>query len=276
MGKSQSLIRGLVIGSRKAGTTWLYENFKKDDRFSVSKHVKESGFFSGRIGEKALEYEQLWPDGDLGYRVEVDTSICSAVDSADRIYRYNEEMKLVLILRDPVQFLMSRFTHGLRKGEFKSESIADAFEETPMFRQELDYPGMVSRYNCFAERGNMRVIRYSDLQEHPLAFYDHVTHALGVTDETDYSPFLNTVNEARNSNYPKISKLLSDAAVVARKYGFHEIVNVAKSTGFHGKLEEKRGKDESNNMYHEAEKIIHRFFPDTHNYYNALGKYDGK
>ena len=44
-----NLIDGLVIGTRKAGTTWLYENFKLDSDFLVSEKVKESGFFSKEL-----------------------------------------------------------------------------------------------------------------------------------------------------------------------------------------------------------------------------------
>lgn len=270
MCKDMNLTKGLVIGSRKAGTTWLYENFKKDDRISVSHKVKESGFFSGRMGDDTFGYENLWVESDTGYRVEVDTSICSSDEAVSRIYQYNREMKLVLILRSPAEFLVSRFTHGLRKGEFNSENIFKAYDETPMFRRELDYPAIVAQYKKFTDQGNLEIFKYSELTTNPVDFYANVVEALGVESRSIYEPFSNHVNVARNSKHPKISQVFSDAAVIARKYGLHRLVNAAKKIGFHSALEQKRNGNESDQLLIDAEKLIHRSLPETLRFYDSL------
>ena len=65
---------GIVVGSRKCGTTWLYENFRHDPELTVSKTVKESGFFA-RPDDRDFEYyEGLFPNKP-GKKVEVDASL---------------------------------------------------------------------------------------------------------------------------------------------------------------------------------------------------------
>jgi len=119
-------VSGLIIGTRKSGTTWLYENFRQDPRVVVSDKVKESGFFTGKSNLDTARYHDLFdPKSDLP-RLEVDTSVCYASDAPDCIEQYNPQMRIVLILREPGSFLASRHTHSLRKGELSELDPTEA------------------------------------------------------------------------------------------------------------------------------------------------------
>ncbi|MEH6633829.1 MAG: hypothetical protein V7776_23840, partial [Halopseudomonas aestusnigri] len=88
----------LVIGTRKSGTTWLYSNLLEDGRFSLSRKVKESGFFSGDFSGDREDYLALYDEPDDRVMLEVDTSICYSDMAPQLISKYAPEVKLILIL----------------------------------------------------------------------------------------------------------------------------------------------------------------------------------
>src|SRR5215208_6023553 len=139
---------GLVIGSRKCGTTWLYENFLDDPDIAVSRKVKESGFFARADDRDFSYYEGLFPESQ-GRRVEVDSSLVYSHTAPGKILEYNPEMKIALILRDPVEYAVSRFLHLQRKRQVSAAHIADTVTNDNVLRDELDYVSMLARFEAF-------------------------------------------------------------------------------------------------------------------------------
>jgi hypothetical protein len=234
----QPIIKGVVLGTRKAGTTWLYENFRKNPDLRVSDRVKESSYFTGQTALTRADYDALLPKDSMGYAIEVDTSVCYANGAPDMIDGYNPNMHVVLIFRDPARFLTSRFTHSQRKGELKQDTPIDALRQTDWLQQELDYVKIVQRFARFAEAGRLTILPYEMLLDNPLEFHARVLQGLGAP-KTEFVPSTERVNVARTSSLPIVSILFSNAAKFARRFGGHGLVNAAKALGLHSKLEKK-------------------------------------
>ena len=227
---------GVVVGSRKCGTTWLYENFKKDPDVTVSLKVKESGFFAAPDDTDTDAYDSLYP-GDDGSRVEVDSSLIYSDVSAGKILRYKPEMRVALILREPVEYAVSRFVHSVRKGEIAPRNIAEAVVEEELLREELNYPKLLQRFEIIEARGNMLVVPFSLLQCDPTRFYCTVKNHLIRSSGLSFEPPSDKINVARQSRWAFGTSALSRAAIMARGLKLHSIVNLAKSTGLHKLLE---------------------------------------
>src|SRR5919112_4357571 len=153
---------GLVIGSRKCGTTWLYQNFLDDPDIAVSRKVKESGFFARADDHDFSYYEGLFPQSP-GKRVEVDSSLVYSPTAPAKILEYNPQMKIALILRDPVDYAVSRFLHMQRKRQVSAAHIADTVKSDNVLRRELDYVSMLARFEPFRRQGSMLILPYSVL-----------------------------------------------------------------------------------------------------------------
>jgi hypothetical protein len=80
------------------------------------------------------------------------------------------------------------------------------------------------------------------------------------------------VNVARNARFPLVSKLLSNAAQLSRKLGFHSIVNRAKAMGVLSYLEEPEQKDQMKKNMEKSEirAIIETMCPGTINLYKQI------
>lgn len=227
---------GIVAGSRKCGTTWLYENFRHDPELSVSEAVKESGFFARPDDRDFDYYEGLFPEKP-GKKVEVDASLAYSDVSAAKIYDYNPDMKIVLIFREPIEYAVSRYVHLARKGQVSTSDITELLQRDSVLKSELDYRSMMGRYRQFDQKGNLLVLPYEFLKTQPGRFYRTVkSHLIGVT-SNGYEPNTDRVNIARDSRWTAMTRLLSATANAARQRRLHLLVNWAKQLGFHRLLE---------------------------------------
>lgn len=263
-------VGGLVIGTRKSGTTWLYENFRTDPNVAVSEVVKESGFFSGRRGDDPAKYDALISAAPGAVPVEVDTSICYAADATDRIKAYNPAMRLVLILRKPADFLASRYTHGLRKGDLAQDNVAEALAQEAWLRSELDYAGIIARFARFHDRGQLAIMQYEAMNRDPIAYYDEVRKALGVQARQPFTPDLQPVNPSRDSRLPIVSVLLSKGAFAARKMGLDGLVNRAKGTGVHRVFEKTNDPEGKERLTAEAQNALDQLQPGSDDFYSSI------
>jgi hypothetical protein len=233
---------GVVIGSRKCGTTWLYENFRNDPDIAVSHKVKESGFFARADDLDFDYYEELFPDSP-GKRVEVDSSLVYSEVSAGKLFAYNPRMKIALILRDPVEYAVSRYLHLLRKGQVSAAGISDVVVHDSILNRELDYPSMLARFEVFRSLGSLLIVPYSLLATDHARFYCTIKlHLIGQSNDC-FEPKVDRVNVSRWSKWPLMTRVLSRAANTARKRRLHFVVNFAKSLNAHKILETKADPD---------------------------------
>ena len=229
---------GLVIGTRKCGTTWLYENFLADPDLAVSRKVKESGFFARADDLDVAYYESLYPDTP-GERVEVDSSLAYSDTAPAKILAYNPRMRLVLILRDPVEYAVSRYLHMRRKGQISPAQVLDLVTTDNVLRGELDYTSMLARYDAFRDLGSLLVVPYSLLAFEPVTFYSAVKRHLIGRAGGDLRLVTQRINVSRSSMWTAVTGLLSRTANAARRRKLHGVVNAAKSLGLHRLLESR-------------------------------------
>lgn len=258
---SEKLIEGLIVGSRKAGTSWLYENFKLEADIFTSDKVKESGFFAKELVSKSDidSYKKLYPSG-VGFRVEVDSSVCYSDNALENINKYASGIPLVLILREPVEYLVSRYEHSLRKGEIKEENYEQAILNNRWLFDELDYSRIMSR---FSSHEKMLYLPYELLKVDDIEFYKKIVNFM-VNDDVGRLPKMtNRVNESRKSKLPLVSMFLSAAAKFSRKLHLHSLVNLAKNTGVLGLLEEKNSEGDLERKRMQAETVVNKYFGES-------------
>jgi len=232
-------VQGLVVGTRKSGTTWLYENLKNDPFFSLSSMVKESGYFGGYNDIGLQGYLQLYGDTSK-CMVEVDTSVCYSDEALSRILEHNPKMRVVIIFRNPAQWLRSRYTHSFRKGEVTEDNSTEALANHLWLRDELDYSSIQSRFSELSQNAQLLCLPFELLVTNPQSFYNSI--AGFIAGDESYIPIqvdANIVNQSRRSVNNTMSSFLSRSAKYARKLGLHNLVNYTKAVGVHRLLERK-------------------------------------
>ena len=130
----------IIIGAVRSGTTSLYYNMCKHPSI-LSASIDEIGFFDSNYHLGIEWYKSMFPKKTEMNKIKEKTKFSITgedtpfyfwkIDAANRIRKILPKIKLIAILRNPVQRAYSNYNLGLRAGTEKL-----TFEEA--VRKELD------------------------------------------------------------------------------------------------------------------------------------------
>ncbi|MFT6939897.1 MAG: hypothetical protein ACJASN_001386 [Cyclobacteriaceae bacterium] len=249
----------LVIGAGKSGTTSLYEYLNSHLEVFMSP-IKETNFF-------ALENEKLVPPSEdkdqmFHYPWSVtdfeaykalfkDVKNEKAIGEVSPMYLYNENaahnikskipnVKLIAMLRQPVDRLYSRFMHLARENRTPTAHFIDALDQESIWWKRNDlvqegfYAAHLQKYFQLFPSEQIKVILYDDFRKDPIAVMQEVYAFVGVdplaeyecTEEFNVSGLIKSKNidlligqnsllkRAISSYTPGLSKILASNQVV--------------------------------------------------------------
>ena len=120
--KGELRVNTLIIGAGRSGTTSLYTYLESHSDVCFS-NIKEVHFFS---------IDELYKRGEGYYHsffrkchgtpvvASADTYLLMDHDAIPRIYAYNPEMKIIVMLRDPVSRAYSSYNYSVNFGHHKA------------------------------------------------------------------------------------------------------------------------------------------------------------
>lgn len=109
----------IIVGVQKGGTTALFDHLSDDPALSLSK-VKEVHFFDDETRDWGAPdygaYHQYFVPTAAGLRGEATPIYCYWRNSLERIAAYNPDVRLILVLRDPVERAWSHWRMEFARG----------------------------------------------------------------------------------------------------------------------------------------------------------------
>ena len=170
-----------IVGTPKAGTTSLYHYLKEFPEILMSTR-KEPDFFSDReLQEQDLyygssrintltKYNSLFSDWiDESIVGEASVSYLFYPNVPERIKLYNDNSKIIIMLRNPIERAFSHYLMDYRLG-LTSNSFEEEFDKktTLNFQQYFllgNYFHQVKRYLDVFGKENVHIIWYSDFKD---------------------------------------------------------------------------------------------------------------
>ncbi|MBD78244.1 MAG: hypothetical protein CL840_04820 [Crocinitomicaceae bacterium] len=174
-----------VIGAQKCGTTNLAEHLLSHPDIGFCKE-KEPDFFS-KLFDKSSgfdAYHNLF-DFDLNKSMygEASTSY-SFVDeypkTAERLFNYNPDMKILFIVRDPVSRVESHFNHRLRKGYILGDDPVKNVSAEDDFIQRSQYVRQLEPYLKLFPAEQVKVLVFEEFLSDQSAAMRDVVNFLGL------------------------------------------------------------------------------------------------
>ncbi len=214
----------IIIGAMKAATTSLYSYLKQHpDVFMTD--VKEHMFFNnfnnknnyiikGRQKKKITtfkEYYQLFDNVKNETAIgEASPAYISDKNAPILIKDYLPNVKIIAILRQPVERAYSNYLHARRAGKEEINNFEKAFNEegvriknnwSPLYYYKNNgfYFQQLNRYYNLFPKENICVILFEDLIKNPISTTKKIFHFLNV--DTSFTP--NTSNQLNVSGTPK-------------------------------------------------------------------------
>jgi len=168
MEKKEVKIDFVGIGAPKSATTWVYECTREHPQVRMAlKDQGESSFFSTDDFEKRIQ------GYDLFQKKECKDKLMGAFNVwylhhpqvAARIREHNEDMKILAVLRDPVQRAYSEYLHYTSLQENKWDSFLEAVQKTDKFTEAGFYYKYLKRYYEVFPEENSLIILTQDIKE---------------------------------------------------------------------------------------------------------------
>jgi hypothetical protein len=145
-------------------------------------------FFSYRYSGQISDYEQYFDGASVGQAAgEFCTLYYSDPNSPERIYRHYPDIKLLLVLRHPVDQLYSHYWH-LASQNFHTDSTEPVDFETALgrFPERLYRPALygtnLARWLSVFSRRQLHLVLYDDLVSQPAQTLRGVYRFLGVSE----------------------------------------------------------------------------------------------
>ncbi|MEX2588742.1 MAG: sulfotransferase domain-containing protein [Chitinophagales bacterium] len=159
----------IIIGAMKCATTSLAELLEMHPQVGFSR-PKEPCFFSkAKHAPKTLEeYHNCFQNKESAKIYgEASTSYTAAIksnrDIAEKIFAYNPDMKLIYMVRNPFDRIISQYVHNVQRGREK-RSFDKAIQEDPHYISLSAYYKQIKDYVELFGMKNILIIDFDDFK----------------------------------------------------------------------------------------------------------------
>lgn len=229
------------IGAGKAGTTWLWSALRGHPDVFLPE-IKELHYFSREAFEdpsirnpnfdKPISwyhrfFQPAQPDQLCG---DFSPSYLFGSDAAERIAAYNAKMKIIVLLRDPVERTFSHYLFAQQRGLFKNLSFEAALEQLPFIADQSEYGRLLTPYFRLFPRQQICVLQFEQLKRDPAALLATVEEFLGIRQWSDPASMQPT-NETGIPRYPGLNRFLTRARVFMKKHRITYVQDLGHAIG---------------------------------------------
>jgi hypothetical protein len=236
-----------VVGASKSGTSWLSEIFSRHKSLFVPKKKEIHYFNKEGIGKSNIPNPNYAKDinwyhshfqGSNG-RLCIDLSPLYLLSSEKNIYHYNNDAKIIILLRDPSSRSISDFKYRIQKGWLsKNCSFEEAIKKYPEIIDHSLYFNNLLRYVETFGRENVLVILFDEIKEHPKNALKKCSNFLNINDFKDINAN-KRINVTRYPKYQSIIYILTHIRLALFKIGAGKIYQALVNIGIIKKLLKK-------------------------------------
>ena len=207
------IVNFMLIGAQKAGTTSLSYQLAQHPQIEYCKH-KEPDFFSKTKDwrDKLPNYHALYnkaPGKIYGEGSTTYTWIPEYPETARRIHAYNPNIKLIYIMRHPVERTISHYFHHYLKARTKY-SKEEEILNVPTYLNHSSYAMQLRPYFELFSKAAILPVIFEEFIEDPFVILNQIAHYLDIDPDgfnnIDTSPQYQSVNRKGER---KIKKLLT-------------------------------------------------------------------
>lgn len=232
-----------VVGFPRSGTTSLHYYMSQHPEIFVTKE-KELHYFANDILEDFLKDNKTKRDRQILTKsrflhhfknVHTEKAIVNfspnailSPSSAKKIYEFNKEAKIVIMLRNPIDLIHSLHTLFHEHHLYSYKSILSALRNTDKNRAKFlklsswtKYADLIKRYYDVFPKENIKVLLFKDFKNNTQSVFEELAQflTLSVYPEINYE-VLNSSRKIKYKNLFKVFKLMDNVQAKYDKKNF--------------------------------------------------------
>lgn len=230
------------VGAGKCGTSWLVEMLCQHPSIYVPE-VKELHYFNdlryelrtapNPVAQRPIEwYLNNFADAPANAVCgEFSTHYLWNETAPRRIWEFDPEVKLLVVLRDPVERLQSVHLFSAQRGYLRpGQTFEETLEQYPHSVDRSRYGAALARFLEYFPREAIHVAFHNDLRLDPTGEVMRIQHFLGVEPHppTDIDRQVNVTGTPR---HPRLTRMLWNVRGRALETRAEHLVSVAKRAG---------------------------------------------
>jgi len=242
MRKSKFKLDFIGVGAEKSGTTWIADCLREHPEVNIPK-VKEYFFFNDydphflsiknyRYRRGIKWYARQFNGNRKKATGEISPTYIYSRVTAGRIKKNFPDVKIIVVLREPVSRAFSQYIHDKRLGVIKDITFDEAVR---MYRNYLEkgyYFKHLSNYFELFDRNNILVMFHEDLLGKPQKSIKTIYKFLGLKD-TKFLP--KSVNRKKNpagrARYPLLNYAMMQLDYLLREKRLNFVLKTVDSLG---------------------------------------------
>lgn len=217
------------IGAQKSATSWLHHVLSEHAQI-IGSEPKELNYFTANYDRGDTWYENQFaaaPEDCI--RGECSPTYFFSSDAAERAYKYNPEMRLIVVLRDPVARAFSNHLHELRKGHIpEGTSFEEGLKNNPAYVEQSRYQTNINRWLKHFSRESLLVLLAEEIAETPEVVFRSVCQHLGVSSDDIPEGLSERRHESVANRSEGLQRKLRGAGDWARSIGMEPAVKRIK------------------------------------------------
>ena len=214
----KTMVSFLGIGVGKSGTTWVHTCLAEHPEIFVPA-IKEVNYFSLHYDRGRDWYDSIFNSAQhekiLG---EISPTYFGNPHAPERIKHYNPQVKLIAILRDPIERAYSHYCMNLT-GNLISDDIDRVLSHGTRCIDLGFYYKHLQRFGRQFDREQMKIMIYEDLKSDPLHFFRSILEFLEV--DTTFEPSILNKPFGHRKNRKKYWRIYR-GLVRSTQYAIHQ------------------------------------------------------
>ena len=223
----------IIAGAPRSATTWLYELADRHPEIAMARPLtpEPKFFLNDELYERGLAYYSLtWFDAlPAGvFYGEKTTNYLESATACERIARDIPNVRLLFLLRDPVERAHSNYLWSTRNG-LETETFARALEIESARERSIALELRYARPHAYFSRGlyaellrpwftrfpreHVLVLRSEDVSRAPREVAQKLHRFIGVREQPELADGLGQINAARPEGSPPIDPAVREALI---------------------------------------------------------------
>ncbi len=220
------------IGAQKCMTSWVHALAAAHPDIAASA-PKEVDFFSYHFDHGYAWYDRHFPDkgdGSLGF--EASPSYLHDPRAPLRAKAYAPGLKILAMLRDPVERAYSNHLHEIAKGHIPKTTFAEGLANNPAYVEQGLYATHLRRWLDHFPPENILCLLVEEVRTDPAAAATTVYRFLGVDPGYRSGVIEERRNESDRARLPLLRTIMRGGGDAARRLGLEEtLIRIKRAPG---------------------------------------------